>query len=195
MTSWTKPRTWVAGQTVTAAALNTDLRDDMKNIDERLTFHGITSESALNKVKSAVCGVRLTDAGTQAVDEYEQTTLTWDTETLDSDGFHDAGQPARITIPAGMGGYYIVSVAIRWQSNAGGSRSLWVEDDTGAALGREMVAPSGGTFTNQTLTFAAPLVAGDWIIARAYQGGSSATLDVTKSGTANFFAAYRIFAS
>lgn len=195
MTSWTKPRTWVAGQTVTAAALNTDLRDDLLNIDERLDLQGITSESALNKVKSAVCGVRLTDAGTQALDEYEQTTLTWDTETLDTDAFYDTGTPSRITIPAGMGGYYIVSVAIRWQSNAGGSRSLWVEDDTGAALGREMVSPSGGTYTNQTLTFVAPLSAGDWIIARAYQGGSSATLDVTKAGTANFFAAYRIFAS
>lgn len=194
MTSWTKPRTWVAGQTVTAAALNTDLRDDLLNIDERLDLQGITSESALNKVKSALCGVRLVDSGTQTISNSVATALTWDTESYDSDGFHDAGQPARITIPAGFGGYYDVSVSVRWDSDVNGYRSLWLEDDTGAYLGRDITAAVNGTFTQQTLTCPVLLAAGDWIIARVEQDSGGA-LDLSKVATVNFFTAHRIFAT
>lgn len=195
MTSYSKPRNWVAGQAITAAALNADLRDNMKNIDERLTLHGITSESALNKVKAAVCGTRLSDTTDQSIAEGTEATLSWDTEDYDSDGFHDAGLPARITIPAGLGGYYLVSTAIRWQSNPGGSRSLWVEDDTGLVLGRVIDGAASGTFTHQTLTFLALLSAGDYIISRVGQDGSSATLTAATTIVSAFFGAWRIFAT
>lgn len=195
MTSYTKPRTWVAGQTVTAAALNTDLRDDMKNIDERLTLHGITSESALNKVKSALCGVRVTDSGTQSIPNITDTLLTWDGESYDSDGFRDAGQPNRITIPSGLGGYYDISVSVRWASNSSGVRVLWVEDDAGTILGRQMDAAVSGAFTHQTLTFPAALAAGDWIVAYVRQD-SGGSLDAAKAVNSScFFTAHRIFAT
>lgn len=194
MTSWTKPRTWVAGQPLSAAALNTDLRDDMKNIDERLTLHGITSESALNKVKSALCGVRLTDAGSQTIATSTDTALTWDTETYDSDGFHStSSNTERITIPAGLGGYYDISVSVRWEADGTVSRRLWVENQSGTILGRRVDLPPTSGIAHQTLTFPALLTAGSYIVAYVHQG-TGGDLDVTKNGTATFFTAHRIFA-
>lgn len=194
MTSWTKPRTWVAGQTVAAAALNTDLRDDLLNIDERLDLQGITSESALNQVKAALCGVRCNDSGTQSINASTDEALTWNAEDHDSDGFHDtSSNTSRITIPAGLGGYYLVSVGLRWANGPGYVR-LWVEDDTGAYLGRQIDMAAATGFTQQTLTFLTPLSAGDWIIARC-RHDDAGSVTVNKNLASTFFAAYRIFAT
>lgn len=194
LTSFSRPRTWVAGQAVTAAAFNTDIRDNLKNVDERLTLHGITDPSTLNRVKSAVCGVRLGNTGDETVADATSETLSWDTEDVDTDGFHDASQPARITIPAGLGGYYLISAAVRWQANAGGVRRLWIEDSAGTVLARLIAPPAGGQFTHQTLTSLALLTPGTYIIARVYQDSGS-NLTATQSIVSAWFAAYRIFAS
>lgn len=193
MTSWTKPRTWVAAQSVTAAALNTDLRDNLKNIDERLTLHGIASESTLNKVKAAACGWRLTDTGTQDIAPYTDEGLTWDTETTDTDGFHGSGTPALVTIPAGFGGYYLVTAAANWAAGPGIVR-IWVTDASGNVLGKQVDNPAASGTTTQTLTFLALLSAGDVIHARASHDDSG-NVTVTKSAAYTFFAGYRVFAT
>lgn len=194
MTSWTKPRTWVAGQAVTAAALNTDLRDDLKNLDERLALHGIASESALNQVKGALCGVRCSDSGTQAIAADNIEMLLWDGETHDSDGFHSTSTAtSRITIPAGLGGTYLVSVSVTW-ANGPGMVRLWVEDDQATVLGRTHDIAAASGVTVQTLTFVTALDAGDWVVAKVWHDAAS-SVTVTKSYVSCFFSAYRLFAA
>jgi hypothetical protein len=44
--AWTNPRTWVTGETVTAAQLNTHLRDNMVDLDARLDTYDAANLSA-----------------------------------------------------------------------------------------------------------------------------------------------------
>jgi hypothetical protein len=85
--SWTAPRTWVAGEIVTAAMMNTHVRDDL------LALYPHRCE--------------VYRAGTATVATATWTTVSFDQEQHDTDAFHDTGSnTSRITIPSGLGGTY-----------------------------------------------------------------------------------------
>jgi hypothetical protein len=194
MTAWTTPRTWTS-TTLSASDLNTDVRDNLKNVDERLTLHGITSPSALNKFKQAKVGVHLAGSGSQSISDSTDTTLTWDAETYDTDAFHSTSSVTnRITIPSGLDGTYLITLSVRFEANSTGDRRIWVEDDAGTVLARIMGRATAASFTHQTLAFAWDLSAGDWISARVYQS-STGSLAVDKSIASTFFQAHRLFAA
>jgi hypothetical protein len=53
------------------------------------------------------------------------TTFNWDSEELDTDGFHSTvTNTSRITIPAGKGGKYMVHTQITWENNNSGERVI-----------------------------------------------------------------------
>lgn len=53
------------------------------------------------------------------------TTLSWNNEILDTDGFHDnVTNNSRITIPTGKDGKYLCSVLLNWEGNATGYRQI-----------------------------------------------------------------------
>ena len=62
--AWTSPRTWAAGETVTAALLNTHLRDNLNAIREREAWF------------SAAAGNIAVGAGTHRLYAYEARTIT-----------------------------------------------------------------------------------------------------------------------
>lgn len=197
MTSFTTPATWADSSTLTAAQLDEQLRDNLRNVDERLVTANILSSTRLNRVDAAVVGVRATASGNQTISKDTDTSVTWDTEAYDTDGFHSTSSNTnRITIPAGMGGYYWVTVVVRW---FGGPYSspvhLWVEDDGGNAEGRvihEMGDLGDGYMTLSFVTSA--LAAGDWLTARVRQGeAGSQILDKDAAGCG--FTAWRLFAT
>lgn len=195
MTAFTTPSTWSAA-TLTAAQLNAQLRDNTKNVDERLALHGILSSTRLNQAKGALVGVRCTGTGTQTISNATDTSITWGTEAWDSDGFHSTSSNTnRITIPSGLDGIYLVSVSVLWvEWPFVNFSSLWVEDDAGIIEARRIVGINLNEI-NPTLTFVSrPLVAGDWLTARVRQEeGASATIDRTGGGVG--FTAIRLFAS
>lgn len=196
MTSFTTPATWSAA-TLTAAQLNEQLRDNTKNVDERLVTAGILSSTKLNQVRSALVGVRATASGNQTISADTDTTVTWDTEAYDSDAFHStASNTSRITIPSGMDGYYWVTVTVRW---FGGPYSapvhLWVEDDGGNAEGRvihEMGDLGDGYMSLSFVTNA--LAAGDYLVARVRQGQVGSQI-LDKDATGCGFTAWRLFST
>jgi len=195
MTSWTTPATW-SGATLTAAQLNEQLRDDTLNIEERLALHGIRSATTLARVGSAVVGARATASTYQTVSANTDTTLLWDTEAWDTDGFHDtATNTGRLTIPSGLGGRYLVWAAIGWTSNFTGNTWLWVEDDGGVIEGRTIEqAPSNDTHRVSLCFVTRALAAGDWLVARVRHNASGSMLadrDETWAG----FTAIRLFAT
>lgn len=49
-----------------------------------------------------------------------ETAVAWDVEDIDTDGFH-SGSGTTITVPAGLGGLYLVAYTIRMSSNSSGS--------------------------------------------------------------------------
>lgn len=197
MTSFTTPATWSAA-TLTAAQLNEQLRDNTKNVDERLVTANILSSTKLNRVDSALVGVRATASGNQTISANTDTTVTWDTEAYDTDGFHStASNTERITIPSGMGGYYWVTVTVRW---FGGPYSapvhLWVVDDAGNAEARVIheMGDLGDGYMNLSFVTNA-LAAGDYLVARVRQGEASGSKILDKDAAGCGFTAWRLFAT
>jgi hypothetical protein len=87
---WTTPRTWVATNTLPAASLNTDIRDNT---------NFLRSAHACRVYKSA----------TQTVTSGNFDVVSFNTEDYDTDGLHDnVTNNARITIPTGFGGTWLL---------------------------------------------------------------------------------------
>jgi hypothetical protein len=194
MTAFTTPRTWAAG-TLAASDLNTDVRDNINNLNERLNVSGITTPSALNKIKSAVCGVRAYASGSQSIGDSADKTVLWDSEVFDSDGFHStASNTHRITIPSGLDGTYLFTTQIAFAADSGGWRSVWMEDSGGTIRASVVqIAASGSQRHEAQVTMVYTIAAGDWIAVHCTQtSGSTLTLDVFSR---IHFGAVRLFAS
>lgn len=106
------------------------------------------------------------------------TLLPWNTEAADTNAFHNTvTNSERITIPAGMGGIYLISVGITFANNGTGVRLIaamlngvtydWV-DKRAAITGHAL--QMGFAFTKR-------LAAGDFIVVSGYQNSGGA-LDV-----------------
>ena len=169
--SWTSPRTWTSGELVTAALLNTHLRD---NLD------------FLNTAQSA----RVYSSAAQSINNNAQTAATWDSEAFDTDGFHvTSGATARITIPSGLGGLYLVIGETQWASNGTGWRRAHLIH-TGSGTNFATVSAPGATASNlrQSVSGLYYAVAGDYFTMEVFQD-SGAALNLN---TSSWFGAARI---
>jgi hypothetical protein len=195
VTAFTSPRTW-SGTTLGSSDLNTDIRDNMKNVDERLTVSGITSPSALNKIKSAVCGVRCAQSAAYNAADVTDKTLTWDSEDYDTDGFHSTGSNThRITIPSGLDGVYLFTAQVDWDANSSGYRRCWIEDDGAIVKAEDIrIAASGSERTESILMAVIAVTAGDWYAVHAYQN-SAGTRSMDLNASRCHFGAWRLFAA
>lgn len=199
MTAWTTPRTWTS-TTLAAADLNTDVRDNELHLKEILNVSGATSPSALNKLKSARCGVRCTNTADTTGATSTDKTLLWDTDAFDTDGFHStASNTHRITIPSGLDGDYLFSVQIEFEFNATGDRRVWIEDSAATMiLGVNAKSTNGSASSLHRVTLSgviADCAAADWFAAHYYQD-SGATLTAYQSATTRVhFSAFRLFAA
>lgn len=96
------PRTWTVGELLTAAKLNTDLRD------------------GLNVLLSPPMAV-LRKSVAQAVANATLVFITWDVEDLDRDGGHsNVTNNTRYT--SQTAGWYYLNGVVRWSTGAGDSR-------------------------------------------------------------------------
>lgn len=88
MTAFTTPRTWVTNELVTAALLNTHLRDNLTSMRE---LHAC----------------RAYKSGTQTVGSGSTDVITFGAESFDTDTIHDnATNNSRFSVPTGYGGYW-----------------------------------------------------------------------------------------
>jgi len=89
-------------------------------------------------------------------------------ESYDTDNFHDnVTNNSRITIPAGLGGYYLITSRLRWDQNGTGPRytywykngvgQAWVTYDTSTPWG------GGGSWPSTPLVTIQYLNAGDYV--------------------------------
>lgn len=110
------------------------------------------------------------------------TSVIWDTVRWDTDGFANLGvSPTLITIPAGLGGKYLMSYTGQFSTNSAGFRLLYMETAGSAVqylapMGINALASPQPTYCNGTVPV--ELVAGDTVRVVAYQSsGSVRTLD------------------
>lgn len=73
-------------------------------------------------------GVYAYIASDQTLSNNTSTAINYDTELFDTDAFHNnATNKDRITIPAGLGGYYLIVVGAQWNSNSSGYRQITIQ--------------------------------------------------------------------
>jgi len=128
-------------------------------------------------------GVSLYDTGsTQSISNATDTAVTFNAEGFDTDAFHSTStNTSRVTIPAGMGGYYLVTCGSLWASNATGRRQTFVlkngANDVVAKAGT--IAGSSAGIIGSYGSAVVNLTAGDYIELFVQQS-SGGSLDVYK---------------
>lgn len=141
MATWTATGTY-ASATLTAASLNLYIGtggnlDWLKNA---LSAIGITADSGAQTVDSAVAGCRVYNSAAISVSSGSWTALTFDTERYDSfdnaaSTFHStSSNTGRITIPAGLGGYYLIGGHIEFAANTTNRRGIRIVHSVGSAV-------------------------------------------------------------
>lgn len=159
--AWTSPATAIAGSVLTAAWLNTYLRDNLnwlKNPNRCAAFHSTT----------------------QNIDDSTWTAIAFDSETFDVGALHSTvSNTSRFTVPSGGDGGYLLMAQASFAAASGGYRAVRFLKGLGATdIGGGVTESSPGTAAEAMVTTSllVELVAGDVVEAYAFQssGGSLA---------------------
>jgi hypothetical protein len=118
------------GDLLTATANDTPARLALGTTGQVLKVNTSTStglEWAADSTTPTFAGARLFNVGSITLSNNTVTELTYDSETYDTDGFHSTStNTARITVPAGKAGYYLIYASVEFNSNVTGARELQV---------------------------------------------------------------------
>ena len=138
-------------------------------------------------------GCYLQKSANQSINNTTLTTVTWDVETLDSDGFHsNVTNNGRITIPAGKAGKYSVGVSLNWASNSTGLRQiLFAKNGTTFSWSQTGAATTGATMVNKNIIV--DLAVGDYVEIQAYQtsgGALNLQTNAVDTDLTNYYAYY-----
>jgi hypothetical protein len=132
-------------------------------------------------------GCVLTKSVSQSLTNGTQTAITWNTETEDTNGFHDnSTNTSRVTIPSGYAGRYLLSTTLNYdQSNGTGQRQAGFAKNGSVQQSTIIGAGSGGV-PSATLTVDYTLIlnltVGDYVEVYGYQTSGGA---LSVSGNAN----------
>ena len=128
------------------------------------------------------CGLKKTSD--QSISDDTTTAITFTAEDFDTDAFHSTStNTARITIPSGKGGKYLIYGYLAFQDNATGSRAVNVNLNGTtriATFARIQAVTESGSNTTIGGSFIYNLVAGDYIELQGYQK-STGSLNVLGS--------------
>lgn len=111
--AWTTPRTWVAGETVTAAQLNAHIRD---NLD---FLHSKDHASAYQSTNQAL-----------TTSTYEA--ITFDSEHFDSNTMHSTST-ATSRVKCNSDGLYLVVFKVQFETNTTGVRRIQLRENAAAS--------------------------------------------------------------
>ena len=171
MVTWTAPRTWVTGETVTAVIMNQAIRDNLLAI--------VPATWQLTNVADV-------DFASGAQD------LTWTTEEIDTDGFH-SGSAANITVPSGLGGTYWISAQLYLFKEGGGGvddvRIFAIKNATDTYILRNSADTSNQNYVTVNGSFYIALAATD-TLKLEIQSGADWILEwdaISTSVTASWF--------
>jgi len=129
MTTWTTPRTWTDGP-VTTTEMN-ELRDQLKNLDERLTVLGQTSPDTVQTLNTAYLGCSFYMTGQATPGGRSDVALVFgdaDEEWSKGSGLH-GGSSSRFYAPTS--GLYHAILWAGFSANATGNREIAILRNTG----------------------------------------------------------------
>lgn len=145
--------TFTAGSVLTAAQMNTHVRDNMK---------------AAMGVDKASC--RVFNSANQTIATATITTLTFDSERWDSQAMHSTvSNTSRVTIPASWGGQYHIGAHVAWAVGPSTTRGVFIFlNATYHITGTAHPADTVLNASTSTSTLYG-VVAGDYVEVQVYQ--------------------------
>lgn len=127
---------------------------------------------------STFAGASAYKSANQSISNNTTTSVTFNTENFDTDGFHDnASNTSRFTVPTGKGGYYLVNGSITFAANATGARAVYVYKNGAIANYTVQTGAIASIFSIINFNFTIKLVATDYVEIFVYQS-SGGSLDV-----------------
>jgi hypothetical protein len=172
--AWTDPaaHVWTTGEQVSAANMNTYLKDNLLALREppRCIMYLGTSQ--------------LIGSGTVDVK------VLIDTVEIDSDSFADTTNK-RIVVPAGLGGLYWIGGGVRYDANATGIRHARVMVNGALRVGTGLGPQSSGTTAYAVTGRPVVLAAGDILELNAIQN-SGASLNAAAGANTTWLAIARV---
>jgi len=150
---------------------------------------GLKWAAAASGTTFSGCG--LSQSGAQSISNTTQTDLTFDTEAFDTDAYHStSSNTARITIPTGKGGYFLVTARVSYASNSSGTRGLWLRKN-GTEVATCFTQPvSTGDITTVQINQVMALAVADYITMNAYQASGGALNTAVDQGKTYFAVQY-----
>jgi hypothetical protein len=171
--TWTTPRTWVTLETVTAAIMNTHVRDNLDflyNIDRVSVYKG----------------------SNQSVADSTWDVLTFGSERFDTNGLHStSSNTSRLT--AVVDGAYLVIGQVHFASNSTGQRVAQIRKNAAGASGSgtgwasESFRAGNTQITRVNLSAIVTLSAGDYVELFAWHDSGAALNVVGGSVDDSFF--------
>ena len=139
---------------------------------------------------SGFVGCALWKSTTQSVNSSTSTNVSFDSELLDTSGFHDnATNNERITVPAGKAGKYQLILTIAFAGNATGYRETSIlKNGTPIVYGNTPPTANAPTFTVTTIVSAS---VADYFTSQVYQtSGGALNVVGTNAAYTQFQAIY-----
>ena len=135
-------------------------------------------------------GCSLYKNANQTVNNATNTAITFQSESYDTDGFHDTStNTSRITIPAGKGGKYLLTGSIGMSTGANEREiSVW-KNGTKFNIMSQLYAQNLGGFYNG-FCYVISLVAGDYVELYMNQGSGGSLTVYNGQDTTSFQASY-----
>lgn len=172
MSTWTTPRTWATSETITAALLNTHVRDNELFLRD---FHGARMWESAAESQTATGAFQL---------------ATWDTTEYDSDSFAVLGSEWFV-VPSGLAGTYRVQAHVEWTTNATGTRVIKIAKNetyttrtpngVGVALSQDDQPALTGLRSND-VEWTGPLAVSDHVTLEIFQSsGGNLAMQVGQS--------------
>jgi hypothetical protein len=126
----------------------------------------------------AFVGVLCKKGATQTISNTTDTVLNFSgTDHYDTDGFHDpATNNSRITIPTGLGGYYLVYGLNTWDTNATGRRFCELKKNGTKIFTSNGFGPNSTAAPSNMISIVLNLSAGDYVEYQVWQS-SGGNLD------------------
>lgn len=141
--AWTTPRTWVTGEVVTAAQMNTHVRDD------------------LNYLYNGRERCRVTDP-VQTITNDTETAIAFSAEGYDTATMHDnATNNTRITIPTN--GVYLLNANGYFSGDADGYRKISILWNGVTEFAAAHTRPAGTELTPMSVTYVEFLSASQYV--------------------------------
>jgi len=109
-------------------------------------------------------GARAKQTVAQSIPDNAFTTITFDAEDYDTDGFHStSSNTSRLTVPSGLGGYYLIVGAATHENSGVNHETNTKLLKNGVEFRQRLVMATGSSHAGVDLTEILSLAAGDYI--------------------------------